>query len=259
MRIRISLQPFEYPAAMTANHHPLASFIYETVAVAAPTLAGWLHDSGVMLGDSDRRFKFFVFGIPELPRYRFAGGDKVFDYGVMHWQISSPISEFIEAFIAGLTTQRTVSIGRTQFEVVGIEIIEPPMFTEEMRLIALSPLMVAKTASGIDGRRESKYFLRASDEDFGQLVVANLLEKYRALFGTDAPDQDLRFEFDWEYIEANGGPESRKVTRLVQYKNLQIKGVLAPFYISGDPDLIRLGWECGFGSGNSQGFGLAGE
>ena len=260
MRIRITLAPQQYPASMPLNHHPLAAFIYETVAVVDPQLAGFLHDEGLRPGsaeETDRRFKFFAFSLPELPNYRFQDNFKWFDEGSVYWQISSPLPEFIQAFVAGLATRDSARIGRTQFSVFSIEFIPPPLFTERMRFIALSPMMVATTEKGADGKRVKSY-LRANDPRFGPLVVSNLLSKYRTLTGSEADDPRLGFQFDEDYIRRAGGYESRKVTRLIRYGTTEIKSVLAPFYVSGNPDLIRLGWECGFGSGNSQGFGMAG-
>jgi len=260
MRIRINLAPLHYPASVPVNHHPLASFIYETVAVVAPDLAGYLHNEGLRPGApemTDKRFSFFVFALPELPSHRFHNGDKWFDEGNMRWQISSPLSEFIEALVAGLAVKEAVGIGKTRFAVAGIDLMPPPLFTRRMRLIALSPLTVARTERGAEGKR-IKHYLRADEEGFAPLVVSNLLEKYRALTGEEPEDAELSFEFDWEYIRRAGGVESRKVTRLIQYKETKIKCYQVPFIVSGQPELIHLGWECGFGSANSQGFGMAG-
>ena len=42
----------------------------------------------------------------------------------------------------------------------------------------------------------------------------------------------------------------------MQYKGTNIKAWQAPFTVTGDPTLIRLGWESGFGEANSKGFGM---
>lgn len=260
MRIRITLLPTSYPAWLPVNHHPLAAFIYETVAFVAPQLAGLLHDEGLPPGlaeETDRRFKPFVFAVPELPPYSFQAAQKVFEQGLVYWQISSPLPEFIEALVAGLATQESVRIGRTRFSVVNLEILPPPHLTRQMRFIALSPLTMAVTERGDEGRR-IKHYLRADEPAFGPLVAENLREKYRALTGQEPVDTELDFEFDQDYLRRAGGVESRKVSRLITYKETKIKGYQMPFVVSGAPELIALGWECGFGNANSQGFGMAG-
>ena len=46
------------------------------------------------------------------------------------------------------------------------------------------------------------------------------------------------------------------MTRLVDYKGTKIRGVVAPFHVIGAPELIHIGYECGFGDKNSMGFGM---
>lgn len=133
----------------------------------------------------------------------------------------------------------------------------PPVIAESMRFMALSPLTVATTEQGPDGRR-IKHYVRAHDERFAWLVAANLREKYQALYGQEPEDDEFHFAFDEAYIQQVGGYDSRRISRLVQYKETNIKCYLARFLVSGNPELIRLGWECGFGSASSQGFGMAG-
>ena len=45
-------------------------------------------------------------------------------------------------------------------------------------------------------------------------------------------------------------------TRLVDYKGIKIRGIMCPFRVSGNPALIQIGYECGFGDKNSAGFGM---
>ena len=47
------------------------------------------------------------------------------------------------------------------------------------------------------------------------------------------------------------------MTRLVDYKGIKIRGVVSPFHVIGAPELIHIGYECGFGDKNSMGFGMA--
>ena len=47
-----------------------------------------------------------------------------------------------------------------------------------------------------------------------------------------------------------------RIHKLIRYKDTDIFCYLAPFEVEGDPALIRNGYECGFGEGNSKGFGM---
>ncbi|MBI4852658.1 MAG: CRISPR-associated endoribonuclease Cas6 [Acidobacteria bacterium] len=260
MRIRISLAAEKYPASIPLNHHILAGFIYETISLVSPKLATLLHNEGLRSGfanETDKSFKFFVFALPELPNYYFSGEYKCFDQGLVYWQISSPVSDIIDSIVASLAINSSVRIGRSLFSVTDIEFIPTPIFTQEMRFIALSPLTVSTSWQDID-RKRVKYYLRANEKEFGELVVSNLLAKYYALNGKKVDDSQLHFEFDEDYIRSVGGFDSKKITRLIRYGNTEIKSVFAPFIVRGNPELIWLGWESGFGNSNSQGFGMAG-
>lgn len=260
MRIRISLAAEKYPGSIPVNQHILAGFIYETISLVCPKLARFLHNEGLRPGFADERdksFKFFVFGVPELPKYYFRGEYKWFDKGLVYWQISSPIADIIDCIVASLAIKKSVRIGRSLFFVTDIEFIAPPVFTQEMRFIALSPLTVSTSWQDIEGKRV-KYYVRANEKDFGELVVSNLLAKYYALNGKEVDDSQLHFEFDEDYIKSVGGFDSKKISRLIRYGTTEIKSVVAPFIVRGNPELIWLGWESGFGNSNSQGFGMAG-
>ncbi len=270
MRIAVKLQPLSYPAAIPATHHQLQAFIYEIVEVVNPALAQAVHDYGWAEPGSNKRFKFFVFSIPEVPRgFRFQGDDKVFDAGTVFWQISSPHAELMTSLIAGLAVQPSVRIGRTRFAVEEVRVIPPPVFTSEMRFIALSPLVASTAERRADGRLIKSYL--RDPQAFATAVGNNLLQKHQALHGklpteTEA-EPAFEFAFDEEYLQHAGGFDSRKVTRMISFvttrtdglpERIQIRGIQAPFFVRGTPALIETGWECGFGEANSQGFGMAG-
>lgn len=272
MRISLKLQPLSYPAAIPATHHQLQAFIYEMVGAVNPGLAQAVHDQGWAELGSGKRFKFFVFSVPEAPRgFRFQGDDKVFDAGTVFWQIASPRTEFITSLIAGLAVQPSVRIGRTGFAVEEVRVIPPPTFTSEMRFMALSPLVASTAERRADGRLIKSYL--RDPQAFAEAVGNNLLQKYQALHGVhlDADSETetaLEFAFDEEYLLRAGGFDSRKVTRMITFvtmradglpERIQIRGIQAPFIVRGNPALIEAGWECGFGEANSQGFGMAGQ
>jgi len=266
MRVSIKLQPLSYPAAIPATHHQLQAFIYERVGAVNPALAQAVHDHGWTEQGSAKRFKLFVFSIPEAPRgFRFQGDDKVFESGTVFWQIASPQTEFITALIAGLAIQKSVRIGRTQFAVEDVQIIPPPVFRSEMRFISLSPVVASIAEKRADGRKIKSYL--RDESAFAAAIASNLLQKHAALHGHDPDDSAFEFAFDQEYLQRAGGFDSRKVTRMITFatsrpdgfpERIQIRGIQSPFFVRGNPALIKTGWECGFGEANSQGFGMAG-
>ena len=253
MRIRLRLIPTTYPASVTTDQHHLAAFLYEHIAVTEPALARWLHDEGLPTpGRADKRYKPLVFATPECPRYRFVGTDKVFAAGAVFWQIAAPRAEVVEALRAGLALRETVRLGRTEFRVAEIAEVPAPVFTREMRFIALSPLTAA-----LNHAVHGKVYLR-EEAALAQAIIANLRWKYLVLNGGEAAEPDVEFNFDQDYVQRCGGLQSRQITRLLSYGATKIKAYAAPFRVRGNPELLRIGWECGFGEANAQGFGMAG-
>lgn len=265
MRLKLKLLPRDAPTAIPLNHLPWAAFIYETISRFSGELARELHDTGLGFNsrEADKHFKLFVYSVPQIlsgGEVKIRDGFCWFDRGLVEWQVGSPLPELgiplREVFTVDRDEQRTFRIGRSFFSVAAVEEVCPPVFSNQMRFVPISPLMISTTKMGLDGRRV-KYYCRAQEPEFANLVVTNLLGKYRALHGIDAEDPRLEFEFDWNYVERHGGVESRKVTRLVHYKQAKIKAYQVPFIMRGNPKLIELGWESGFGHANSQGLGMA--
>jgi len=90
------------------------------------------------------------------------------------------------------------------------------------------------------------------EPEFSELVRQNLIRKYEAIHARKPQDDSFTMEFDAEYIRKRGG----RITRLIRYKEIDIRGILCPFHASGNPELMFVGYECGFGDKNSAGFGM---
>lgn len=264
MRIRLTLLPRGRDTAiLPLNHHPFQAVIYHALGEIAPDYSQALHEVGYGGANSYKRFRLFVYSRCYLPdpqireRAYIRDGHLLFNPGRIEWQIASPIPDFIRALIAGLAIKQVITIGdpyaSLDLEIAKIEIIEPPPFKESMLFYTLSPITVSISEQIAEGTLR-KHYVRAGDERFGTLVRTNLVEKYRALTGDDPDDSRLRFEFDEHYICKRGGVD--RISKLVQFKDTKIKAYQAPFRVSGSLELIRLGWECGFGNANSQGFGM---
>ena len=51
-------------------------------------------------------------------------------------------------------------------------------------------------------------------------------------------------------------PIKRPVEKIVKYREMVIKGWMGRLVLKGNRKLFKLGYECGIGSKNSQGFGM---
>lgn len=247
MRVLIELAPQARNSTLPLDNHPLTAVIYQAVASVDPDYAEFVHDDGYSVpGNEGRRIKPFVYSRLDQAGKRVLGGRQQLNQQMVYWQVSSPANDFILRLVDGLCLLGGISIwdgvSTADFALAGISIIEPPPWTGQLRCWTLSPLFVSLREPGA----KYKLHLRADDSRFGERVVANLREKYRALTGDEADAMPLDFRF-----------ETQPRSQLVQFDRTNHKCYLGRFIVRGSAELIRLGWECGFGESNSKGFGMA--
>ena len=169
--------------------------------------------------------------------------------------ISSGKAEFIEHLVIGLLHQPFVQVGRQRFRVETVKKLDPPKLGDDMRFIMLSPLVCSAKREG------EKYpqYLMPGDEDFERVLLENLLGKYEALHEKPFEDDntELQFEVPEEYLDRKEG----KVSKLITLKEglpeeIKVRGALAPFRLRVPKELMEVGYYCGFGGLNAQGFGM---
>jgi CRISPR-associated endoribonuclease Cas6 len=120
-----------------------------------------------------------------------------------------------------------------------------------MRFTCLSPIVVSRPVES--GGKLRAHYYRYGEPGLSKAVRANLVEKFKLLYGHIPINQDLTIAFDASYIRRKRG----KISKLIDFKGTRIKGILAPFTAEGSPELMEVGYEAGFGEKNSMGFGMA--
>jgi len=133
--------------------------------------------------------------------------------------------------------------------------LDQPELTDAMRFIMVSPLVCTTK------REPEQYpqYLFPGDQEFERVVLDNLCRKYQVLYGQEFSCNSDQFSFgiDQAYVERMHG----KIQKLIALKEgrsdeTMVKGTLAPFRLKAPKELIEVGYECGFGEKNSQGFGM---
>jgi CRISPR-associated endoribonuclease Cas6 len=113
---------------------------------------------------------------------------------------------------------------------------------------ALSPICVSKPVDN-NGKLRAKY-LMPGDEDFELRFINNLFSRYKALNSNGISDSD----------EIAVNIKGKAKSRLIKIKadtpaQTKVRGSLFNFTCKAPPELLRLGYEAGFGEKNSLGFG----
>ncbi len=228
-------------------NHFLTSAIYQFLELSDPEYADFLHEDGYTIGT--KRFKLFTFS-QLMARRRQIVDDQICLRSRVTWYVSSPQEAFLGNFAASLMAEGALRIGNQYLSVMDVEIPRTPHFRQEMKFRCLSPITMS-TKREREGRLVMHYCL-PDEPEFSELVRQNLIRKYEAIYGRSPSDDSFSMEFDQEYILRRKG----RVTRLVKYKGVDIRGVMCPFYARGSPALMFVGYECGFGDKNGAGFGM---
>jgi CRISPR-associated endoribonuclease Cas6 len=239
---RISI-PINYQEYLTA-------VVYGYVAAGDLEYARFVHDDGYA-GEGGKKFKPFTHSWLRVPASRrLVQGDRlVISPGPIGWVVSSPLDEFLQPLATGLLRTGVMVLGTETLEIAAVEVFAMPEIAQTTRMSCLSPIVAS-------GRRAdgTTQYLRPVDDPaaFSESIRTNLLSKHRALYGTEPADTSFVMTFDQGYMASRNGGQ-KKAT----YKNIDIIGILAPFTVTGSPDLVRLGYEAGFGPKTACGFGCA--
>jgi CRISPR-associated endoribonuclease Cas6 len=249
VRVKLTLSATKRATLLPLNYnYQIASLIYHTLGNSSTDFATRLHDTG--FDAEGRKFKLFTFSRLAARRSVVKAGELLLLEPTVSFQISSPVSEFIEHFVRGLFQSDGFHLAGSRFTLLEAETLSPPAFTERMNFRALSPV----TESARDERGGIRFL--SLEDDWSEIMQRNLLRKYQALHGHAPTDTRLRWTWNQDYI-TEAARRSRRLSVLTDIRGIKVRGWLAPFNVEGSTALIELGYETGFGSRNSMGFGMA--
>lgn len=245
MRIGIELKTAEIVKIPIHYNYYLQSFIYRHLS---PLVAERFHNKGVEY--QKRIFKLYTFSkiLTRLEKIKefFRVEDKIY------FEIASPFNELLQDLGTNLLKVSDVSIAGTHFSISGINVRKPLDDIERLDFIQLSPITVYSTLQKADGEKKV-YYYSPQEREFTNMVHANLLKKYAAFYGVD-------YNGKLEFKTIKVGAHNHKVLKYMKNKEhpTVIKAWEGLYRILAEPEMIRLAYDCGLGSKNSQGFGMMG-
>ena len=230
MRIKVSLNgrgliPFNYNLA-------LAGAVYGPIKRVDIDLASKIHSS--------TDYKYFTFSLLQIPE-REISSQGIYVVDGCYFLVSSPIRDIVTCFVEGILEHPEVRIGPVHFDVESVEVLKMPKFNGNVTFSTVSPIIV-RTAQKDDDRLRI-IDLYPTDAKFYENLKSNLIKKYK----------DLRNEEKDEI--SFSAPFSTKFMR-IQIKDTYHRASLMKFEAEGDGELLKLGYEAGFGEKNSMGFGM---
>ena len=249
MRLKLVLKIVEGTVLPCNYMYELSSCLYKVLNEGNPVFTAWLHDKGYC--KEKKVFKLFTFSNFYFPCFRIEG-DRIFVLADTAQLIVSfyPI-EAIDAFVMGLFQNRQLAVGdrksRVRFEVFNLERQAEPEFTSRMFFKTLSPMFIEEQLP----ETRKAIHLSPGNPKFAELLHLNLLDKYRVFYGQE-PDPS------WPLTRLHLLSEPKPKTIVLKVgtpEETRMKGYTFRFELEGQPELLRLGYEGGFGRLNSQGFG----
>jgi|YelNatPaOPRAMG01_1025707.scaffolds.fasta_scaffold00887_16 CRISPR-associated endoribonuclease Cas6 len=250
MRLRLVFTGDKTEITLPVHHNEvLQGIIYRHLDFE---LARRVHSTGIKDPESNRGLKFFTFSrlIPSKKPKIDTQKKTITFYFPLTWIVASPIQEFIASFCNNLIKKRILYLqlpGSTEERAIYLAELklEPfPAYKRPEIVETLSPITVYRTEEK-DGKAYTHYF-SPHDPEFNELILFNLLRKYRAITGKKL------FLDEKSYIKPlRIGPHEN----IVFYKDTIIKGWSGIFELALPQELFSLAFACGLGSKNSQGFG----
>ena len=212
-------------------------FLYGNIT---PELGEFLHDQGFMF--EKRSFNMFTFSRLQ-GRYEMRG-DRIVFYPPVSLTISSPFDRFIHELANTMLQKGDLELAGFKVYVANIKVLPEVQIEDELRINMLSPVVVYSTLQTKEGKKKT-YYYSPFEAEFTNSLDKNLRKKYEAFFGKEARARKLVLETAW-----------RPKERILKYRGTIIKGWVGRFVLNGNKKLLKLGYDCGIGAKNSQGFGM---
>lgn len=247
-----------------ANKIPLhynnafSTAIYKLMKLDSPEFAVFLKSKEYVNGDD--QYDLFSFAI-KLENYFVDDHNLYLISPNIILYISLP---FIDPFIRNsvLRTLRQQSLvieddlNSTNFSITQVSIFAEPQFNEEMKFILLSPLILSIKTVLLS--RTKRYYLKPVDaEKINKVLSDDLVNKYKRRYNKEIQFKELKLSFEEDYLNTHEGVIKKLKLKKEGNHFKDVFGMIAPFTLKGNPELIKIGYECGFGEMNYLGFGLA--
>lgn len=272
MRFRLTLENTAEGLLPLNYQYELSSWIYKTLNYGNEEFAEWLHRQGYT--NDYKQFKLFTFSSLMVPKFRIEGDRMQIESRENRLIVSFYPIDSLEYFISGLFNNQQFTIGdkksKATFMVKTVEKLPDPKFSGSMEFRSLSPILVSRKDS-----ETQKYatYLHPGDGEYGELLVKNLVAKYKAFHGSsvatsagvetagrDTREAQREASIDMRNINYDFQTRNKPKSRLITIKSgteqeSKLRGYMYRFQLKAPAELIRLGYYAGFGEKNSLGFG----
>ena len=223
------------------HNHILQGFIYNSFA--DETFADFLHEEGYKW--KKRNFKLFTFSRLNGKLDMDKENEIIIFKSPVTLTISSIKKKIIEDLITNIIKSEKLRLGRQEIFLEEVK-MEDHSFEEKAAYIInfLSPVTAYKTEV-VNGKKKTHYF-KPWDEEFQEQLENNLKKKYEIVEGEKINKNNFKISPRFS---------KQKDFTILLFRGFVIKGWTGHFLIRGNPELLKMGYDCGLGAKNSMGFG----
>ena len=162
------------------------------------------------------------------------------------------MDDALQHFVIGLFKDQQFSLSSGQyfkadFQVVGIETLQKPFFSETMRFRTTTPLCLSRNEEG----KVHAQYLSPELPEYGELLVQNLVRKYQAAITKVAADTDIPNFENLAYLNTSFRLLNQPKSKLLAIKGVKMRGWLFDFELTASRELLEVGYFGGFGQGSS--------
>lgn len=248
MRFKVILES-DKPISIYINYqYYLACSIYHKMSAGDPEFTRELHDRGMNFSQEDcLRYKYFTFSNLQVSNYSIQNKMIESDSNRISFIFSTYDINVAEVFFSGFNHTDTMRILNMEFRTKSIIPLEDITTEGTEYFRTISPIFIRK-ASFSDQYKYDAH-LSPLDSSYSSCIHKNLSNKFNTFAGK-------RIEFEPTIITCIGLPK-QKIIKIKENSPtmMSLKCFLYNFKIQGDPRLIQIGYDCGFGTSNQMGFG----
>jgi CRISPR-associated endoribonuclease Cas6 len=102
LRVKLTVFPLTNGVLPVNYQYFLTSLIYRFINNSSEDYSQFLHDTGYRLGESKKGFKLFTYSMLKGERVTVQGDTISFGKGKVYWEISSPVSDFLQHLVTGV-------------------------------------------------------------------------------------------------------------------------------------------------------------
>ncbi len=262
MRISIKLKTIGSNYLPINYNYPLSSIIYRLLKFGSPEFSEYLHSIGFKT--NGKSYKLFTFSL------KFQYGNIINDFfelssPYLTLDVSSPlIDNFIKNVVIGSLKSGKIELfykgNYTQLSIEQMEEIPMPSLSGSLKFKLESPLVLS-TVQTRNNKPTQHFFEYYEDiNEINRVFNNNLINKYELIYNKRYTGEHLKFAWLNDYIQKRiKNQKSLKRLIKIEKPNIPTINIIAnniPFMLEGNTELMKVGYDSGFGEKNSLGFGM---